>query len=270
MFRNEESYKLPLSKNTYRKIKITTGTTIDIEKYVNDCINEYKEAEDGNGLFNTDGKYFWSESLLKRMTKMEEVSEKRKKAGQKGAKDRWKKTEEDNSKNEEAIAKNSKRIANAITYNGKCYKNYGKPIAKNGKIKSKSKIKYKNKDIDIDKILSIYPSPFLNEKENELTMDKMDEMEFREIIKNSQVELYDKGLREEIINILAELYADKQNRNKLKSITVQHIDAALNNFAKANSTTEIKKPKAYFKKCLISALEELKISNQYITNGGSG
>ena len=25
-------------------------------------------------MFNTDGKYFWSESLLKRMTKMEEVS----------------------------------------------------------------------------------------------------------------------------------------------------------------------------------------------------
>lgn len=268
MLRNEESYKLPLSKNTYRKIKIATGTSIDIESYINDCINEYKEVEDGNGLFNTDGKYFWSESLLKRMTKMEEVSAKRKRAGQKGAKGRWKKTEEDNSKNEEIMAKNSKRIANAITYNGKCYKNYGKPIAKNGKIKSKSKIKYKYKDID--KILSIYPSPSLNEKENKLTMDKMDEMEFREIIKNSQVELYDKGLREEIINILAELYADTQNRNKLKSITLQHIDVALRNFAKANSTKDIKIPKAYFKKCLISALEELQISNQYVTNEGSG
>ncbi len=266
MFRNEESYKLPLSKNTYRKIKITTGTTIDIEKYVNDCINEYKEAEDGNGLFNTDGKYFWSESLLKRMTKMEEVSEKRKRAGQKGAQGRWGRTEENNVKSEEKITKNSKRIANAITYYGKCYKNYGKPIAKNGKIKSKSKIKYK----DIDKILSIYPSPSLNEKENKLMMDMMDEMEFQEIIKKSQVSLYEKGLREEIVNILAELYKDLQTRKKLKNITLQHIDAALHNFAKANSTTDIKKPKSYFKKCLISALEELQISNQYVTNEGSG
>ena len=82
ILRNTESYKLPLEKNTYRSIKIQSNTSINIEEYIRDCINEYKETEDGNGLFNTDGKYFWSESLLKRMTKMEEVSAKRKKAGQ--------------------------------------------------------------------------------------------------------------------------------------------------------------------------------------------
>ena len=140
ILRNTESYKLPLEKNTYRSIKIQSNTSIDIEEYIRDCINEYKETKDGNGLFNTDGKYFWSESLLKRMTKMEEVSAKRKKAGQRGAQGRWGKIEVNNSKK---IAKNNKRIANAITYNGKCYKNYGKSIAKNGKIKSKSKSKRK-------------------------------------------------------------------------------------------------------------------------------
>ena len=117
--RTTESYKLPLEKNTYRSIKIQSNTSINIEEFIRDCINEYKETEDGNGLFNTDGKYFWSESLLKRMTKMEEVSAKRKKAGQRGAQGRWGKTEENNSKKEEKIAKNSKRIANAITHNGK-------------------------------------------------------------------------------------------------------------------------------------------------------
>ena len=265
MFRNEESYKLPLSKNTYRKIKIATGTNINIEGYINDCINEYKEVEDGNGLFNTDGKYFWSESLLKRMTKMEEVSAKRKKAGQKGAEGRWKKTEENNSKNEKIITKNGKRIANAITYNGKCYKNNGKPIAKNGKIKSKSKIKYKYKDID--KILSIYPNPSLTENENKKMLDVMDEMDFKEIIKKSQVELYDKGLRDEIINVLAEIYADTNAKKKLQNIQLQHIDVALHNFAKANANTDIKIPKAYFKKCLLSTLDELQISSQYFSEG---
>ena len=82
--RNEDTYKLPLEKNTYRAIKIETGTTIDVEKFIKDCIEEFKETDNGNGLFNTNGKYFWSESLLKRMTKMEEVSAKRKKAGQRG------------------------------------------------------------------------------------------------------------------------------------------------------------------------------------------
>ena len=89
MLRNTETYKLPLEKNTYRAIKMQTGTTIDIEKYINDCIKEYKENENGNGLFNTDGKFFWSESLLRRMTKMEEVSAKRKQAGKKGLQKRW-------------------------------------------------------------------------------------------------------------------------------------------------------------------------------------
>lgn len=28
-----------------------TGTNIDVEKYLNDCINEYKDDENGNGLF---------------------------------------------------------------------------------------------------------------------------------------------------------------------------------------------------------------------------
>ena len=68
MLRNESNYKLPLSKNTFRAIKMQTGTTIDVEQFINDCINEYK-GESGNGLFNSDGQNFWSESLLRRMEK---------------------------------------------------------------------------------------------------------------------------------------------------------------------------------------------------------
>ena len=71
MLRNESTYKLPLNKNTYRAIKMQTGTTIDVEKYLNDCINEYRDDESGNGLFNADKKTFWSASLLRRMEKYE-------------------------------------------------------------------------------------------------------------------------------------------------------------------------------------------------------
>ena len=122
-----------------------------------------------------------------------------------------------------------------------------------------------------DREENIYNTDTKNKELEEIKKDNtMTYTRFQEIIKKSQVSLYEKGLREEIVNILAELYKDLQTRKKLKNITLQHIDAALHNFAKANSTTDIKKPKSYFKKCLISALEELQISNQYVTNEGSG
>ena len=53
-----------------------TGTTIDVEKFVDDCINEYKDSESGNGLFNSKNGMFWSESFLRRMEKYEDLKEK--------------------------------------------------------------------------------------------------------------------------------------------------------------------------------------------------
>lgn len=263
ILRTTESYKLPLEKNTYRSIKIQSNTSINIEEFIRDCINEYKETEDGNGLFNTDGKYFWSESLLKRMTKMEEVSAKRKKAGQRGAQGRWGKIEVNNSKK---IAKNNKRIANAITYNGKCYKNYGKSIAKNGKIKSKSKSKIK---IKIKDIRSIYPSNHKPEKENKTLTNMMDEtekMEFERMICNSEIHLLDPNLAIEIKEIIKELYMNPDTKEKIKPINSKNLFYALKNFAIANTKTQIKIPKQYFKKCLLSALEQTELSTQYDTD----
>ena len=262
ILRNTESYKLPLEKNTYRSIKIQSNTSINIEEFIRDCINEYKETEDGNGLFNTDGKYFWSESLLKRMTKMEEVSAKRKKAGQRGAQGRWGKIEVNNSKK---IAKNNKRIANAITYNGKCYKNYGKSIAKNGKIKSKSKSKIK---IKIKDIKSIYPSNHIQKENKKLDemMDETDKMEFERMICNSEIHLLDPNLAIEIKEIIKELYMNPDTKEKIKPINSKNLFYALRNFAIANTKTQIKIPKQYFKKCLLSALEQTELSTQYDTD----
>ncbi len=263
ILRTTESYKLPLEKNTYRSIKIQSNTSINIEEFIRDCINEYKETEDGNGLFNTDGKYFWSESLLKRMTKMEEVSAKRKKAGQRGAQGRWGKIEVNNSKK---IAKNNKRIANAITYNGKCYKNYGKSIAKNGKIKSKSKSKIK---IKIKDIRSIYPSNHKPEKENKTLTNMMDEtekMEFERLINNCEMYIFSPELAIEMTEILKEMYMNPDTREKIQEINSKKLSYALKNFAIANTKNKIQIPKSYFKKCILSALEQTELSGQYDTD----
>lgn len=67
MLRNEEDYKLNLEKDTYRAIKVLTNTSIDIEKYINDCIEDYK-------LFKKEDKKFYSNSLLKRMAIKNEKS----------------------------------------------------------------------------------------------------------------------------------------------------------------------------------------------------
>ena len=94
MLRNEATYKLPLDKTTYRAIKMHTGTTIDVEAYLKDCISEYTDGESGNGLFNSDKKFFWSASLLRRMEKYETLKEKRSQA----ANARWNKERKKESK----------------------------------------------------------------------------------------------------------------------------------------------------------------------------
>lgn len=77
MFRNEENYKLVLSNKTYKAIKVLTSTTIDVEKYVDDCIKEY-------GLFEQEDKYFFSKSLLGRMQEYEKKKKINKENGRLG------------------------------------------------------------------------------------------------------------------------------------------------------------------------------------------
>lgn len=78
MMRNEEDYKLEISKNTYRAIKSLTNTTIDVQKYIDDCINDYK-------LFKEDNEKFYSDSLLRRMLEKDKKTE----LARERAKKRW-------------------------------------------------------------------------------------------------------------------------------------------------------------------------------------
>ena len=127
MLRNETTYKLSLDRTAYRAIQMQTHTEINIEQYIADCINEYKESSQGNGLFNSDGTYFWSESLLRRMSKMESVREKRAEAGKKSAEKRWgKKTKKKRVIRRPKFNENNKNITNVkknITNVKQCYNN---------------------------------------------------------------------------------------------------------------------------------------------------
>lgn len=84
MLRVQEEYKLELNKLNYNALKMLCMTQIDIEDFINKCINEYS-------LFETDEKYFWSDSLCERMEKKDDVRQKRKSAADK----RWDKKEID-------------------------------------------------------------------------------------------------------------------------------------------------------------------------------
>lgn len=81
--RDETDYKLKLDKCTYRALAMQMHSTTDaVEQFINDCIVEYN-------LFNSDTESFWAESLLRRMSKFEDIREKRRMAANK----RWKKDE---------------------------------------------------------------------------------------------------------------------------------------------------------------------------------
>lgn len=68
--RKEEDFKLDYDKKTVRTIKVLTGTKIDVEKFINDCINEYD-------LFILDNEKFYSKSFLNRMNLMIEKQQKK-------------------------------------------------------------------------------------------------------------------------------------------------------------------------------------------------
>lgn len=267
MMRNESNYKLSLNRNTYRSITMLTGTTIDVEKYINDCINEYK-GENGNGLFNANDKEFWSESFLLRMKKYEELKEKRKAAGLKGLQKRWGTKEEP--KNEKKKLKLNKNIAIANKYYSKCHskaianaiKNGSIAIAKNSKLNQ-----IKLNKIKLKEMKSIYPSTnSKKQNENNSFDDEMDEMRYNNIISRLGLTCYSPSLCVELQDILKEMYIDNKTKEKVETITPQNIAYALQNFAIANTKQKIQKPKSYFKKCILSAIEQTELSQQFDLN----
>ena len=265
MLRNEATYKLPLDKTTYRAIKMHTGTTIDVEAYLKDCISEYTDGESGNGLFNSDKKFFWSASLLRRMEKYETLKEKRSQA----ANARWNKERKKESKSKaKKKQKQCKCIKGYCISNANAYKKRYKSntiLCKLNQIKSN---KIKLNKIKLNEITSIFPSGYKAKKNKTLDdmMDKTEKMEYELMIHNCEMNIFTPELAIEMSEILKEMYMNPDTREKVQEINSKKLCYALKNYAIANTKSQIKIPKSYFKKCVLSALDQTELSTQYDTD----
>lgn len=108
MMRESEAYKLDIqSKYAFNAFALQLqADRTRIEEFINDCIEEFN-------LFQTDGAYLWSASLLRRMDKREQKSEARRKA----AKARWDKEKQasgDDDENANGMQMHDDSNANAM------------------------------------------------------------------------------------------------------------------------------------------------------------
>lgn len=262
MLRNEATYKLPLDKTTYRAIKMHTGTTIDVEAYLKDCISEYTDGESGNGLFNSDKKFFWSASLLRRMEKYETLKEKRSQA----ANARWNKERKKESKNNaKKKQKQCKCIKGYCISNANAYKKRYKSNTKLCKLNQIKSNQIKLNKIKLNEITSIFPSSYKAKKNKTLDdmMDETEKMEYELMIHNCEMNIFTPELAIEMSEILKEMYMNPDTREKVQEINSKKLCYALKNYTIANTISQIKIPKAYFKKCVLSALEQTELSTQY-------
>ncbi len=87
MMREQEDFKLSLEGEcVWNAFAMQTQCDADaIKRFALDCINRFK-------LFSSDGEYFWSDSLIRRMKQRDEKSEK----ARKSALSRWAKKEDAN------------------------------------------------------------------------------------------------------------------------------------------------------------------------------
>lgn len=109
MLAEQEGYKLEHTKWVTNAIAMETQSdSTEVETFIHKCIEEYE-------LFKSDGEYFWSESLLRRMRIKDEKRKKRSEAGRAGALARWGKNNAE--KGGEEKQTDSKRMANACDGN---------------------------------------------------------------------------------------------------------------------------------------------------------
>jgi hypothetical protein len=132
MLREQTNHMLPEKKYTWASIaRETMSTPEQVQEFVSDCINEFEL------LFSSDS-YFYSESLCKRMEKLETIRLKRKKAAEK----KWS-MEEIDKKDANAMQVHNKCNANAMHVHDKCITNAMQNDAKESKVKE-SKVKESN------------------------------------------------------------------------------------------------------------------------------
>jgi hypothetical protein len=85
-----------------------------------------------------------------------------------------------------------------------------------------------------------------------------DELTF--LYQKAQIDkFHDESLQELFKDVIKELYSEHQS--KIQKLDLSHIDRALAKYRIANEENPIKNPKLYFKRCLLSAIEEVALQN---------
>ncbi len=100
-----------------------------------------------------------------------------------------------------------------------------------------------------------------NSEETEIKFSEDEKIRLDEIFEKAQVFLYDDNIKNGITTAITSLFADSNTREKISNIRLHHIDFALKKFSEANNETRITFPNAYFRKCLLSALDDADLSN---------
>jgi predicted transcriptional regulator len=78
-----------------------------------------------------------------------------------------------------------------------------------------------------------------------------------ELLEQAQIELFEsEDLKESITETISECLKDPASAKTIKKIKLEHIDIALDKYRAAQDEKEIKNPRLYFKKCLLSAITE--------------
>lgn len=126
-----------------------------------------------------------------------------------------------------------------------------------------NQIKSKSNKIKLKEIKSIYPSSHKPQEIQKIDMDETDKIEFETMISNCEMHILSPGLAIEITEILKEMYIQQDIREKVKEMNSKRLLYALKKFAIANTKSQIQIPKSYFKKCIITALEQTELSSQY-------
>lgn len=189
---------------------------------------------------------FIKKQLDRDREKWKEEKNKKSEAGKKGMAKRWAKTGKDNTDNNDngVITKDNtdNNDKNAIT-----------------------EITVTDNVTVTDTVTDIYPSyhPSKNEnsEETEINFSEDEKIRLDEIFEKAQVFLYDDNIKNSITTAITSLFADSNTREKISNIRLHHIDFALKKFSEANNETHINFPNAYFKKCLLSALDDADLSN---------
>ena len=135
----EEGYRLSLEKKSVYGVlsRRTQSTPEKIKDYVDDCINDFE-------LFQSDGEYFWSDSLQKRLRKRDEKSEKARELANR----RWSKEK----KSTEHSVKNELRSSQGTEKFTEFWSIYDKKVGKEKSISLWGKMSKKDKDLCMEYI----------------------------------------------------------------------------------------------------------------------